>query len=243
MPSIQEVREMLSGGVERRTAPLEIESVEKRGDGGELRISGYAAVFESRSEPIWGMFTETIKRGAFRKALRSNPDVPLVFNHEGQPVARTTNGTLVLSEDARGLRIEADLAPTTLGRDLHALIERGDLSQMSFAFTVANDEWVYREGDDLDERTITEMGSLLDTSVVTTPAYRATEVTTERAAEANIDTPDSEGGVQEVREGDEQQHADSGTPAGSTPKEGDEHAGHAHRARTLQILSERLENV
>ena len=101
------------------------------------------------------------------------PDVRLLINHEGLPLARTKNGTLTLTEDEVGLRFDAIIANTTEGRDLYALVERGDLDQMSFAFRVIRQAW----NSDRSERTLKEV-SLADgdVSVVTYPAYPATSV-------------------------------------------------------------------
>jgi HK97 family phage prohead protease len=158
-------------------------SEQRAADAGEQSylISGYAAVFDSDSELIGGVFTERIKRGAFRKAIAANPDVRLMINHEGVALARTTNGTLRLKEDGKGLLFSADLNPTVqLSRDLYELVKRGDMDQMSFAFTVQSDDWVTcnctRNCDCVWERTITEIGSLFEVSVVTFPAYGATSV-------------------------------------------------------------------
>lgn len=179
MTSIRDIRAAIDGTGRRRfTTDLRVSRTETRADG-SATIHGYAAVFDTPAT-IHGIFVERIKRGAFRKALAApNLDVPLLFGHDGQPVARTTNSTLQLTEDPRGLHIVAELAPTTLGRDLLALIERGDLSQMSFAFATepAGVAWRYADTPDaLDERDIYEFSALYDVSVVTRPAYDATSV-------------------------------------------------------------------
>jgi len=134
-------------------------------------LSGYAARFDSPSVPL--PFIETIARGAFRKTLTEIPDVRLLVNHDGLPLARTKNGTMTLIEDDIGLRFEAELADTQEARDLHALIARGDVDQMSFAFRVIRQKW----SDDRKMRTLTEV-SLADgdVSVVTYPAYPETMV-------------------------------------------------------------------
>lgn len=138
---------------------------------------GHASVFNQRTligSRDWG-FIEEIAPGAFDDVL--NDDVRFLFNHDGQPLARTSNGTLVLSVDKEGLRNEAVLADTTLGRDVALLVARGDLTQQSFAFTVARDgaSWSVLKDDDtgmeMDLRTVNKIERLYDTSVVTYPAY------------------------------------------------------------------------
>ena len=161
--------------IERRT--FTVSDVETRtADDGTLRLSGYGAVFNESSVPL--PFKETIAPGAFRKTLSETPDVRLLVNHEGLPLARTKNGTLTLSEDAKGLHFEAILADTQEARDIHALITRGDLDQCSFAFRVIRQSW----NEDRSQRTLTEV-SLADgdVSIVTYPAYPTTTVEARQA--------------------------------------------------------------
>src|SRR4051794_27693660 len=100
-------------------APFQLE--ESRTKNGTLTLTGYAAVYDSLSEDIG--FVERLARNCFAPALkRRDLDVRLLVNHDGLPLARTTNGTLRLSEDSRGLRVEADLADTQAARDLKVLL-------------------------------------------------------------------------------------------------------------------------
>lgn len=155
--------------IERRT--YVVRNVETREADGKMKLSGYAAVFNDASVPL--PFRERIAPGAFRKTLNETPDVRLLINHEGLPLARTKNGTLLLTEDEVGLRFDAELPDTTEAKDLYTLIERGDVDQMSFAFRVIRQKW----NSDRTERTLTEV-SLADgdVSVVTYPAYPTTSV-------------------------------------------------------------------
>jgi HK97 family phage prohead protease len=155
---------------ERRT--FTVRDIEARqADDGTMRMAGYAAVFNEASVPL--PFIEKIAPGAFRKTLSETPDVRLLVNHEGLPMARTKNGTMRLSEDEKGLFFEAELANTQEARDLYTLVERGDVDQMSFAFRVIRQNW----SKDRSERTLTEVSlSDGDVSIVTYPAYTATSV-------------------------------------------------------------------
>jgi hypothetical protein len=167
--------------IERRT--FTVQDVEARqAEDGTMRLRGYAAVFNDASVPL--PFKETIAPGAFRKTLSETPDVRLLINHEGLPLARTKNGTLTLSEDGRGLFMDAIIADTTEGRDLYKLVERGDVDQMSFAFRVIRQKW----SEDRSVRTLTEV-SLADgdVSVVTYPAYPTTTVEAREALRNAID--------------------------------------------------------
>ena len=156
--------------IERRT--FTVKDIETRkAEDGTMRLSGYAAVFNDDSVPL--PFVERIAPGAFRKTLTETPDVRLLINHEGLPLARTKNGTLTLREDERGLWMDAVIADTQEGRDLYTLVSRGDLDQMSFAFRVIRQKW----SEDRSTRLLTEL-SLADgdVSVVTYPAYPTTSV-------------------------------------------------------------------
>jgi HK97 family phage prohead protease len=174
--------------IERRT--FTVRDVEARqADDGTMRLSGYAAVFNDSSVPL--PFKESIAPGAFRKTLSETPDVRLLVNHEGLPLARTKNGTLTLSEDDRGLYFSAELADTQEARDIHTLIARGDVDQMSFAFRVIRQKW----SEDRSRRVLTEVSlSDGDVSVVTYPAYPTTSV------EAREELRKAIGAVKEGRE-------------------------------------------
>jgi hypothetical protein len=155
---------------ERRT--FTVRDIETReSEDGTMRMAGYAAVFNEASLPL--PFIEKIAPGAFRKTLSETPDVRLLVNHEGLPMARTKNGTMRLYEDEKGLYFEAELANTQEARDLYTLVARGDVDQMSFAFRVIRQKY----NEDRSERLLTEV-SLADgdVSIVTYPAYPTTSV-------------------------------------------------------------------
>jgi HK97 family phage prohead protease len=140
---------------------------EIRADGDKLTFSGYAAVFNSDSQPL--PFIERIAPGAFKRTLQSRNDVKLLWNHDsGEVLGSTRAGTMRLYEDAKGLRVEADLAPTTRGKDLSILMQRGDVNKMSFGFTVQSDSW----SPDGTMRTL-ESVRLAEVSIVTFPAYES----------------------------------------------------------------------
>jgi hypothetical protein len=139
------------------------------GDG--MSFSGYAAVFNSDSEPL--PFVERIAPGAFKRSLKSKNNIRMYLNHDSSMLLATTRAkTLRLMEDERGLKVEADLPDTTVGRDLSTLIQRGDVDSMSFGFSVPpkGDSW----SDDGMVRELKEV-RLYEVSVVTGfPAYQAT---------------------------------------------------------------------
>ena len=154
-------------GVEFRALEGEI-----RAEGDGNTFVGYAAVFNSDSEPL--PFTERILPGAFAKTLRNRKrDIRMYVNHNADmPLASRKSGTLRLSEDERGLRVEADLPNTTAGNDLRELLRTGVVSKMSFGFVVprGGDKW----SADGRTRELREI-ALHEVSVVTGfPAYEDT---------------------------------------------------------------------
>lgn len=158
---------------ETRAVPLSELRV-ARADGEPIRVRGYAAVFGQLSEDLGG-FREQIQAGAF--ADRLSDDVRALVNHDpNQVLGRTVAKTLALSEDTRGLAVDITLPDTQVARDLAVSMERGDVSQMSFAFTVGRDDQAWqRDGAGPWVRTIKRVARLYDVSVVTYPAYAQTE--------------------------------------------------------------------
>jgi HK97 family phage prohead protease len=161
--------------IEQRLAPSKVEV--RALENGTWQLEGMAAVFDSPSADLGG-FTEVLKRGAFKTVLADpNLDVRALFNHSADKVlGRTTNGTLQLEETPRGLRYTVTVPDVSYARDLRVLLERGDVTQSSFAFRMLpagkGQEWADSEDGTL-VRTITEIGGLLDVSPVTYPAYSA----------------------------------------------------------------------
>lgn len=153
----------------RATQALEIRA-DEAAEG--VKIEGYAAVFNERAS-IGGYFEEVIAPGAFAEVLSG--DTPLLVNHTGLPLARTRSGTLALTEDARGLHIATELSPEDPdAQKVIAKMKRGDLDKMSFAFSVATEEW--DETGDVPLRTIKKIKRLYDVAIVTEPAYSGTDV-------------------------------------------------------------------
>ena len=156
-------------GIERRQI---IRDLEIRADGDGMTLRGYAAVFNSPSQPL--PFTETIEPGAFRASLNSRNDIKLLWNHDtGTVLGSTRAGTLTLAEDSRGLLVEAHLPDTQAGRDAATLIKRGDVNAFSFGFRVPvnGDEW-----PSADQRILKRV-NVHEVSLVAFPAYTATEGT------------------------------------------------------------------
>jgi hypothetical protein len=155
--------------IERRASlPIEV-----RKEGNVVRVRGHAAVFNEVAD-IGGFFREKIMPGAFARAIKED-DVPFLIEHKDLPLARNTSGTLMLSEDDRGLLVESQLD----GADPDVMrivpkMERGDLSKMSFAFRATRQEW--DETDPQNPLRMIHEAQLFDVSIVTMPAYDGTDI-------------------------------------------------------------------
>jgi HK97 family phage prohead protease len=185
--------------MERRVQFTAQEVRASKSSDGKMCVRGYAATYNTLSKPLpadknGASFRERIAQGAFKRILRTNPDVVALFNHDANAVlGRTKSGTLRLKEDDKGLAFECDLPDTTAGRDVWMSVKRGDLASCSFAFNLGErmDEW--DEEDIEDEkglglrgavkkmakcivRTIRDFSQLFDISIVTDPAYPGTSV-------------------------------------------------------------------
>jgi len=160
---------------EKRTLPLDELRIFEPEEHNGTEIIGHAAVFDSWSETIGGIFPfrERVKRGAFSESLK-NDDIKALFNHDANYVlGRNKAGSLELIEDDRGLLVKIKPPETQWAKDLTISIKRGDINQMSFGFTVEDEDWSSENG--IDVRELRKV-KLFDVSPVTFPAYSATDV-------------------------------------------------------------------
>jgi HK97 family phage prohead protease len=171
--------------------------LEVREDTTGMTFTGYASVFNSPSEDLGG-FIEYVAPGAFKRSLQSRNEIKLLWNHDsGEPLASLRGGTLRLTEDNTGLRVEAQLPNTTRGRDVAELLRTKVIDSMSFGFNVIKDNW------SADGRTRTlESVRLSEVSVVSFPAYSATTATV-RSAETTIDPDKLADALLRLESGDE----------------------------------------
>lgn len=142
-------------------------------------IEGRAIVYDSLTD--LGYFDEVINAGALKNT--NLKDVRFLVNHNTNmiPLARSRNNnensTMQLIVDDKGLRvrIKLDIENNTESRNLYSAIERGDITGMSFMFTIRGESW---ENEDTDhpKRTITDIEQVFEVSAVTFPAYEATEI-------------------------------------------------------------------
>ena len=163
--------------LERRSYSFDV-SAESRDD--TDIITGRPIVYNSRTN--LGPFDEVIDSGALDGADLT--DVRFLVNHDLSkiPLARSRrnngNSTMRLSPDQNGLEIEVklDTENNSDARALKSAVQRGDISGMSFLFSVNDEEWENLESDHPTRR-IKKIGSVVEVSAVTFPAYESTEIT------------------------------------------------------------------
>lgn len=179
---IMEERKAAIATAERLTMDTEIRAMDT--EDGSLRIGGYAAMFNREATGL--SFREQIAPGAFARSLESGQPVYLLINHDTDqlPLASTASGTMRLSEDQVGLRMEADLDPSNpRAVELASALRRGDVTKMSFAFAI------YPGGEERAEdglRTLTDL-NLFEVSAVTWPAYDSSSIGMRTAEDAPAD--------------------------------------------------------
>lgn len=163
--------------LERRTYNFEIRA--EQGESGSI-ITGRPIVYNSRTD--MGLFDEVIESGALDGANLS--DVRFLVNHDISkiPLARSRrnngNSTMQLSVDMQGLNLDwvkLDTENNAEARALYSAVQRGDISGMSFMFSVDSDEWDNLESEHPTRR-IKKIGSVVEVSAVTFPAYESTEI-------------------------------------------------------------------
>jgi hypothetical protein len=162
----------MNGRKEKRKA-AEVRAITDE-NGGLRKIVGYAAVFGKDSEDMG--FIETVRAGAFRKAIQKS-DARALFNHDTDtlPLGRQSAGTLVLREDEAGLYYEITPPDTQVARDLMTSIDRGDIKESSYGFTVAVDQWDFSDPK-VTRREIIEIEEIWDVSPVVFAAFNDTSV-------------------------------------------------------------------
>lgn len=166
---------MCEGKLEQRAYTVELETREE-GENGV--IIGQPIVFNSVTD--LGYFDEVIESGALDGTDLT--DVRLCLNHDTSYVyARSRrnneNSTMMLEPIPTGLKIRArlNLEGSPKAQDLYSAITRGDMDKMSFMFSVEDEEWDNLESDHPTRR-IKKIGTVVEVSAVTFPAYEATDI-------------------------------------------------------------------
>lgn len=161
-----------------RPFPIQTRGAEDA-DGAARYVEDYAARFNSPTvlfELDGTAYWEVIAPGAFDGA--DMEDVIFNYNHTGNVIARTRNGTLELTTDEDGLHMRARVDGTAAGRQLYEEISGGYVDRMSFAFTIQEESY-----DSVDHLwTIQKVKRLYDVSAVDIPAYDDTSIAARRAA-------------------------------------------------------------
>lgn len=148
--------------------------IRKNADG-TRSINGQAVVYNTLSQDLGG-FTEKIAPGAFTRSLKSNPDVLCLYDHSSANIlGRVSSGTLVINDGPKSLGFRCKLPNTSTANDLTALMDRGDLSAMSFGFSVVPGGDTWEQVGDSVIRTVNE-AILYEVSVVGQPAYLSSSV-------------------------------------------------------------------
>ena len=167
---------MAKKDLERRSYAFDVQAETK--DDTDV-ITGRPIVYNSRTN--LGYFDEVIESGALDQADLT--DVRFLVNHDVSkiPLARSrrNNGksTMQLTPDQNGLGIEVklDTENNAEAKALKSAVQRGDITGMSFMFSVDDEEWEDLESDH-PTRHIRKIGSVVEVSAVTFPAYESTEI-------------------------------------------------------------------
>lgn len=177
------MEQKLNEGRQYRNLTLQVRA-KQEGEEESYIIEGYATTFNQPYELYrykdWDgkeiIINEQVDSDAFKDSDMA--DTILQYDHQGKVYARVSNDTLKLTPDEHGLKVEAYLGGTEIGRQLYEEVNGGYITKMSFGFTIAEQRKEETEDDDKVNvlRTITKIGKLYDVSVVSIPANDTTEV-------------------------------------------------------------------
>lgn len=142
-------------------------------------VTGRPIVYDSVTDLGW--FDEVIERGALDKA--DLKDVRFLVNHNTDmiPLARSRNNNanstmqMVVDDEGMTIRVNLDTENNSEAKNLYSAIKRGDITGMSFMFSINDEEWSQLDSDH-PKRYIREIGQVLEVSAVTFPAYESTEI-------------------------------------------------------------------
>ena len=170
---------MKNNELQRRSYSFEVRA-DKDDQGGNI-ITGRPIVYDKMTDLGW--FDEIIERGALDKT--NLQDVRFLVNHDTSkiPLARSRknnkNSTMQLTVDNDGMaiRVTLDTENNADARSLYSAVQRGDISGMSFMFSIDDEEWENLESDH-PTRHIRKIGTVVEVSAVTFPAFEQTEIST-----------------------------------------------------------------
>lgn len=150
-------------------------------------LTGRPIVFSERTNMGW--YDEIIAEGALDKT--DLKDVRFLVNHNTDmiPLARSRNNNenstmqMIVVQEGMDIRVLIDTENNADARSLYSAVDRGDITGMSFMFTVDSDSW-----DDIESehptRTIRKIGKVFEVSAVTFPAYEQTSIQARGLSEA-----------------------------------------------------------
>lgn len=180
--------EKIASGREYRNIQFEFRALD---DSDEMIVEGYATTFNDPYELYNSgdyIVEEQIDSRAFDEC--DMDDVIFQYNHEGRVFARTSNNTLEVVPDEKGLHIRANLGGTEIGRELYEEIKGGYTTKMSFGFRVGEDSRTVTEDYDNNVtvvlRSVTKVSKLYDVSAVSIPANSGTEISARNFADGLI---------------------------------------------------------
>lgn len=140
-------------------------------EGENLNIEGYVNAVGRESELLFSAkkgkwFKEIMEPGVFKRALENNIDIPMLLEHDySKEIARTSNGTLELTEDSIGLKFKA----TITDEELYSSIKNGEINSCSFGFVCEEEEVEFVSNR--EEKRYVKGIQLLEVSLVKNPAY------------------------------------------------------------------------
>lgn len=204
MANLKTIQNKLDEGRQYRN--INVAEFERRAEeSGEMVVTGYATTFNQPYE-LWTYENYTVREQIDPHAFDEcdMTDVIMQYDHEGRVFARTSNETLRLTIDERGLRVNASLGGTELGRQVFNEIEGGYTTKMSFGFRVEEDTREITENHEDGTisvlRTITKISKLYDVSAVSIPANDATSISARNYGEGVIAGIEEERLAREKRE-------------------------------------------
>ncbi|MEO7192654.1 MAG: HK97 family phage prohead protease [Vicinamibacterales bacterium] len=162
----------MSIDIERRAASVAAEGT---------IIRGLAIPFGSLSEDLGG-FREVFEASAVDRTLTEQIDVRALVDHDSAKIiGRVRAGTMTLRKASDGLHVAITVPDTSVGRDVLTLVSRGDVSGMSIGFRVMAGGERFERRDGQPVRIISD-ARIVETSIVTFPAYQATDASVARRA-------------------------------------------------------------
>jgi hypothetical protein len=176
---------------EYRDFTLAVVELENETEQKDMVVRGYASTFNepyTLYEDDEYRIMEQVAPDAFANADMS--DIIFQYDHSGRVFARTSNDTLKVNVDEKGLAIEADLGGTDIGRQLYEEIRGGYTTKMSYAYKVSDSEWTEAKdesGKTVELRTIKSISKVYDVSAVSLPANDGTSISVRNLSDGVIE--------------------------------------------------------